>query len=335
MKKNQRIRLAFFNFSILFMLFIVDIKSALGLGIWIFYILPLLLSIWFADNKIFTANVLLITVFVVLGFFFSPFGVEPSLAILNRGFFILTVWVMYLAFNFIRKAKIEHEEALLLKNFFLAITTYELRVPLAKIDDCVDYVSKGFSGEINEKQKEYLAEVKKNITRIMELSNNILDYQKLNAGPVPLHLKRGDLHAVIQEVIRTMAPSVFNKELDIALKLGSAVPKVLMDEEKIKKVLSIILHSVIRFNPESKISIDAQQLDGLVKLTVVVNEMFIERKDTPKIFSDFSYIEKKYGGTGLEFSIAKRLIEAHKGRIWVESEPDKGTIFSFTLPVSR
>ena len=173
----------------------------------------------------------------------------------------------------------------------------------------------------------------------LSLINEILDLSKVEAGRMELELATFDLPLAIDNA-RTFVRERATKHgiaLDVAVddRLGDFVG----DERKIKQILLNLLSNAVKFTPEGgRIGIDARQTDGSVEISVSDTGVGIAAEDQPKVFEEFRQVGSDYAhkveGTGLGLTLAKKFVELHGGRIWVESEAGKGSTFTFTLPIT-
>ena len=192
-------------------------------------------------------------------------------------------------------------------------------------------------GELNEKQAEYTDDILSSGRHLLSLINEILDLSKVEAGRMELELAAFDLPLAIDNA-RTFVRERATKhgiKLDVVVddRLGDFVG----DERKIKQILLNLLSNAVKFTPEGgRIGINARQTNGAVEISVSDTGIGIAPEDQPKIFEEFRQVGSDYAhkveGTGLGLTLAKKFVELHGGRIWVESEVGKGSTFSFTLP---
>lgn len=229
------------------------------------------------------------------------------------------------------------EDALKVKTRFTATVSHELRTPLTAIKEGVDIVLDGSAGTINEEQYAFLDIVKRNVDRLARLINDVLDFQKLEAGKTEFNLQYGDINEIIREVSSTMAPLAKSKGLEIALKADTNLPKARFDKDKIIQVLMNLVNNAIKFTEKGGIIIMSWLQENTVYVSVEDTGRGIKVEDLPRLFISFEQIvqdkEGARSGTGLGLAISKAIIEKQNGRIWAESEFGKGTKFIFTLPV--
>jgi signal transduction histidine kinase len=225
------------------------------------------------------------------------------------------------------------------KSEFLANMSHELRTPLNAIIGFSEVLGERLFGELNEKQAEYTDDILSSGQHLLSLINEILDLSKVEAGRMELELATFDLPLAVDNA-RTFVRERATKHgitLDVAVdeRLGDYVG----DERKIKQILLNLLSNAVKFTPEGgRIGIKARQADDSVEISVTDTGIGIAPEDQPKIFEEFRQVGSDYShkveGTGLGLTLAKKFVELHGGRIWVESEVGKGSKFTFTLPTN-
>jgi signal transduction histidine kinase len=224
------------------------------------------------------------------------------------------------------------------KSEFLANMSHELRTPLNAIIGFSEVLQEKLFGELNEKQAEYTDDILTSGRHLLSLINEILDLSKVEAGRMELELATFDLPLAIDNArtfVRERATRHgINLDVDVDERLGDYIG----DERKIKQILLNLLSNAVKFTPEGgRIGIEARQADGAVEISVTDTGVGIAPEDQPKIFEEFRQVGSDYAhkveGTGLGLTLAKKFVELHGGKIWVESEVGKGSKFTFTLPI--
>jgi GAF domain-containing protein len=223
------------------------------------------------------------------------------------------------------------------KSEFLANMSHELRTPLNAIIGFSEVLGERMFGELNEKQAEYTEDILSSGRHLLSLINEILDLSKVEAGRMELKVATFDLPLAIDNartfVRERAAKQGINLDVTVDERLGDFVG----DERKIKQILLNLLSNAVKFTPEGgRIGINARQADGSVEISVSDTGIGISPEDQAKIFEEFRQVGSDYAhkteGTGLGLTLAKKFVELHGGKIWVESEVGKGSTFSFTLP---
>jgi signal transduction histidine kinase len=217
--------------------------------------------------------------------------------------------------------------------------SHELRTPLNAVIGFSEVLLQRMFGELNAKQDEYLKDIYASGQHLLSLINDILDLSKIEAGrmelaPAPFHLPTALENAVTLVKERASRHGIA-LQLDIDPRLGELVA----DERKVKQVLLNLLSNAVKFTPEGgRIGLTAGRKNGLVEIAVTDTGIGIASEDQAAIFEEFRQVgsdeTRKQEGTGLGLTLAKKFVELHGGRIWVESEPGRGSTFTFTLPES-
>lgn len=236
-----------------------------------------------------------------------------------------------------KNAEQKIQEAAKAKSDFTSMVSHELRTPLMVIQESIGIVHDGSAGPINADQLSFLDKAKKNVERLARLINNVLDYQKLDAGKSIFQKKIDSLNDITREVVNDYHEVAIKRGLEIDLFLCEDMPKVMLDRDKIIQVLANYLNNAIKFSKEGKIFVSTGHEGNTVKVSVTDNGPGIREEDQDKLFSSFSQLgeanERKTGGTGLGLVISKQIIEAHGGKVGVESSFGKGATFYFILPI--
>jgi len=238
-----------------------------------------------------------------------------------------------------KKAERELREALEVKSSFVSVVSHELRTPLTAIKEGIGLVIDGVAGRLNEKQKEFLGIAKRNVDRLTRLINEVLDFQKLEAGKIEFDVRENNLNETIREVCATMLPAARERGLELAIRLDEKLSKTKFDRDSIVQVLTNIIDNAIKYTERGSIIVSTIRRDNVVDVLVQDTGTGINPGDIPRLFRSFEQLTKgkymKSGGTGLGLAISKQIIDAHRGKIWVESTPGRGSTFHFVLPMEE
>ncbi len=235
-------------------------------------------------------------------------------------------------------AKNEAERASSVKTRFLASVTHELRTPLNLIINNMDFMRIGMFGEINEEQHNRLDQTVRSAEHLLSLINDLLDVSKIEAGEMELAIQMADLQPVLEDALDSALMLIEQKQGTVLLDphIEDNLPLIPMDARRIRQVLTNLLSNAVKYTDEGKVTLIVRLLDDVVEFTVRDTGMGIPQEDMDKLFQPFGRAEraKSMGieGTGLGLPISRFLVEAHGGRMTVESEPGKGSTFIFTLP---
>ena len=225
------------------------------------------------------------------------------------------------------------------KSEFLANMSHELRTPLNAIIGFSEVLGERLFGDLNEKQAEYTDDILTSGRHLLSLINEILDLSKVEAGRMELELAMFDLPLAIDNARTFVRERASKHDIALDVAVDDRLGDFLGDERKIKQILLNLLSNAVKFTPEGgRIGIDARQTDGSVEISVSDTGVGIAAEDQPKVFEEFRQVGSDYAhkveGTGLGLTLAKKFVELHGGKIWVESEPGKGSTFTFTLPIT-
>ena len=223
------------------------------------------------------------------------------------------------------------------KSEFLANMSHELRTPLNAIIGFSEVLGERLFGDLNEKQAEYTDDILTSGRHLLSLINEILDLSKVEAGRMELELATFDLPLAIDNARTFVRERATKHGITLDVSVDERLGDYVGDERKIKQILLNLLSNAVKFTPEGgRIGINAQQVNGAVEISVSDTGVGITPEDQPKIFEEFRQVGTDYAhkseGTGLGLTLAKKFVELHGGRIWVESEVGKGSTFTFTLP---
>jgi signal transduction histidine kinase len=223
------------------------------------------------------------------------------------------------------------------KSQFLANMSHELRTPMNAILGYTELMLDSIYGEPTEKMRAVLERLQANGRHLLGLINDVLDLSKIEAGQLTLSLDDYSLSDLVHGVLSAVEPLAAEKRLVFKAEVTPDLPAGRGDERRLSQVLLNLVGNAIKFTDAGEVAIRASATNGSFTVAVCDTGPGISGADQAKIFEEFqqadSSITRKKGGTGLGLSIAKRIIEMHGGRIWVESEPGKGSKFQFTVPV--
>ena len=220
---------------------------------------------------------------------------------------------------------------------FAQVMSHELRTPLTSIAGALDIVLSGYAGIVPERQLRYIDMARQAATRMNHIVDQLLDLARAQAGSITVATAPVQLDRLAREVIDRYRVAAATKQLTIVLDASEEDISILGDPERLAQVLGNLLTNAIRFAPTGG-TIDVQVFgpplsEDAVGVSVHNGGEAIALEDRERVFEPFSASSRRVGGTALGLSISRTIIEAHGGRIWVESGAN-GTKFVFTLPVS-
>ena len=224
------------------------------------------------------------------------------------------------------------------KTNFLKNTSHELRTPITSIKGYVQMLFKKNLGEINEEQKKSLEIILRNVNKLDQIIQNILDASSLKLGSMKFIPNKINPKKIVEEVIKTMQPLANQKEISINVDIENDLPNLVIDIERIKQVLKNLINNAIKFSiDDSIINIKIKKEKGDVLFEIQDYGQGIPKDKQELIFETFYQVDsgedRKFGGAGLSLALSRGIVQSHGGDIWVESTESKGSIFRFTLPI--
>jgi two-component system sensor histidine kinase ChiS len=221
------------------------------------------------------------------------------------------------------------------KSEFLNMISHELKTPLTAIIAHLDVLD-DFKSNLTPDEIKSLEAIRRNSNNLRTLIGNILEISRIESGKFELVKNEIDLNYLIGEIVNELKILSEQKSLELELKTDK-IPKIYADEQRIKEVMNNLITNAIKFTEKGKITIETKNENNFIRINVTDTGIGIPKDKLKNLFQKFyqvdSSISRRYGGSGLGLSITKQLIESHGGIIAVESTPDKGTKFSFTLPI--
>ena len=224
------------------------------------------------------------------------------------------------------------------KSRFASMVSHELRSPLTAISLGISLILEE-AGCLSAEHKNLLELVHENTDRLGRLINNVLDFQKMAARKMTFDFIENEINGLVQTTARSMGLLAKKKGLDLIVEMSAVIPPVKFDRDKIAQVLTNLLANAIAHTEKGIITVHAVCESGLLHVSVRDTGHGIKAADLPRLFQAFEQLgggkNRDNAGTGLGLAISKEIILAHNGKIWAESEPGKGSVFHFTLPVKQ
>jgi signal transduction histidine kinase len=244
------------------------------------------------------------------------------------------------------------------KTVFLASAAHELKTPLAVIKGYYDLLLSGSLGKLTDKQRDILQESKESCERLVRLVSMFLNYSALESGKLVLHLRENDLRDCLTELATRWHEAFVRKHVRLDTILNSDIPIFKFDYQKVQQTVANLLDNSLKHTPsggtvtfraelhfwerrsaEEMQTMERRRERGLqpncIKVSVSDSGPGIASEHHQEIFEDFVRVDRTSSGMGLGLAIAKRLVQAHRGKIWVESEPRRGCTFTFLLPIDN
>jgi signal transduction histidine kinase/CheY-like chemotaxis protein len=222
------------------------------------------------------------------------------------------------------------------KSEFLASMSHELRTPLNAVIGFSDVLLERMFGELNERQEEYVRDIRDSGRHLLELINEILDLSKVEAGRMELEPGALSLPDLLEQGLSMVRERAARHGITITLDVAPEVGVIWADELKLKQVVLNLLSNAVKFTPDGgSVDVSAALVDGHAQVTVRDTGIGIEEGDHERIFEAFQRggREAPSEGTGLGLTLSKRIVELHGGRIWMTSRPGEGSTFAFAVPV--
>ncbi len=241
------------------------------------------------------------------------------------------------AHQILKKKNEQLEKLNNLKSLFLNITSHELRTPMAAIKGYAQLLEMDLSDKLDEKQKNILHTIVRNIDRLDRLINDILDVSRLESGTLKIVPEKCRIEEIIDRAIETMRGQAQMKDIKIEKLVEYDLPELFIDKYRMEQVVTNLLSNAIKFsNRNSRIIVRASKKGDKVVLEIQDFGRGIPKNKLKKIFEPFyqvdSGMDRKFGGAGLGLTIVKGIVEAHGGNVEVESKVREGTTFRIILP---
>jgi len=224
------------------------------------------------------------------------------------------------------------------KSEFLSITSHELRTPITPLKAQLQMLQQEYFGALTEKQKESLTIVLRNTERLNKIIEDFLEISRIEAARLKFAFRKTNLHETVNETIGFMTGFAKEKNITLVARMDN-LPIVEIDPDRISQVLRNLVHNAIKFSPpESTIEINVVLQENFIQFSVKDQGIGLNIEDQLRVFEPFYQVEgslsRNYGGTGLGLTICRGIIEAQKGKIWIESKPGVGSTFYFTVPIT-
>ncbi len=235
------------------------------------------------------------------------------------------------------------KQAELAKQEFLAMISHEIRTPVAAVIGMADVL---LNTELSNQQEEFVETICNSGKALLEIVNDILDFSKIESGKLEFEEEPFHLNSCIEESFSLLAPKAMEKELELTFHANPELPKVIVgDISRLRQILINLLNNAIKFTETGSVELSVtsrqRQIIGNeknnyeIQFAVKDTGVGIPSNRINRLFKAFSQVNssitRKYGGTGLGLAICKQLSELMGGKIWVESEEDRGSIFYFTI----
>jgi PAS domain S-box-containing protein len=222
---------------------------------------------------------------------------------------------------------------------FVSMVSHELRTPLNSVHGFIDLLLQGHMGELNEEQHTYLGYAEEGVQQLISIVEDILFMTRSDSGQFDIKRQEVNMRVLARQVVNSLKPQALKAGVEVRKDIPSPTPVLYADPQRMKQVLNNLVTNAIKFTPPGgTVVIRArQQDDEFVRVSVADTGCGIATEDKPHVFERFyqsnNNLQSKVGGYGLGLSIARLIVEQHGGNISFESEVNKGTTFSFTVPL--
>ena len=231
----------------------------------------------------------------------------------------------------------ESEQANRLKTEFLSNMSHELRSPLHTVLGFAELLAEETHGPLGDKQKRFLTHIQNDSRHLLDIINDLLDLSKIEAGRLELRHEAFDIVPVMEDALSSVRPRATAKSVEIRADISAPVA-VVADRLRFRQILHNLLSNAVKFTPDGgRVRVEAAPRDRFAEISVSDTGIGILEDEHEAVFDKFYQVRSatKGGGTGLGLAITKRLVEQHGGRIWLKSEPNKGSCFTFTIPLEQ
>ncbi len=224
-----------------------------------------------------------------------------------------------------------------MKSEFVDMVSHELRSPLSAIRQKLSLIVDGLTGEINEEQRQIVNRVQHRIDGLIGMISNLLDLSRIEAGRLVQQKERINLSEIIDEAVDLVTQEAEKKGVEFEVTIDAQLFPIHADRQSMETVINNLLSNAVKYNREGgSVSISVQNRGEFVEVKVADSGVGISKENLPRIFDKFYRIRTEYTrkviGSGIGLPLVKAIIEAHFGTISVESESEKGTIFTVLLP---
>ena len=225
-----------------------------------------------------------------------------------------------------------------MKSEFISTASHELRTPLTVINSYIEMFEEGMLGDLTDTQREKIRIIRSQTDHMIRLVEDMLDTSRLESRKLKIHKSPIKIEKIAMKVLQELSRLAGLKEQTVSLAVEGDLSEIEGDERRVKQVFNNLLTNAIKYTPDKgKINVLIKNEPQQIRVLISDDGIGIAKKDQNKIFQKFftgsgSSLTRESGRMGLGLAIAKGIVEAHEGSIWVESEVGKGSTFVFTLP---
>lgn len=226
------------------------------------------------------------------------------------------------------------------KDEFISMASHQLRTPLTSVKGYIDMVLEGDAGEIDDMQRHLLTEAFSSSERMVHLINDFLNVSRLQTGKFIIEKVPTDMAKLVRQEVDLLEVNARQRQMTFDLKLGKSIPKLMVDEGKIRQVVMNFLDNSLYYShADTAIVVRLKAKDGQLELTVKDTGIGVPKKEQAQLFTKFyrasNARRQRPDGTGVGLFLAKKVITAHGGHMLFRSEEGKGSTFGFVLPIDK
>ena len=219
---------------------------------------------------------------------------------------------------------------------FASVAAHELKGPLTPIISYAELMLRDKKLKLTGEHRRMLEVILASARQGKELVEDVMDISKLETGVMRFDMKKVQLADIIKDAVEGQRSTAEEKKITLKARMPKKLPPIHGDSRRLTQVVTNLIRNAIRFTDKGGITVTASRGKGKVIVSVKDTGVGIAEEDLPKLFRKFSQVgPRREGGTGLGLAICKALVEAHGGRIWVESKLGRGSTFSFSLPIRK
>lgn len=221
---------------------------------------------------------------------------------------------------------------------FVSLASHQLRTPLSSIRWFLEMLLSGDFGKLDKKQKDVIQKTYDSSLRMIDLVNSLLNVSRIESGRIAVNPTPVQLTDICKEIVESLSPLFKQKKHKVSFKCGKDIPTIKLDERLIRESIANLVSNSIKYTPEGgKIEIELKKKKTNVEISVKDNGIGIPKDEHKRVFSKFyrseSAVMTETEGSGLGLYIAKSVVESSGGKMWFESELDKGSTFYISLPI--
>jgi NtrC-family two-component system sensor histidine kinase KinB len=225
-----------------------------------------------------------------------------------------------------------------LKSEFVMAASHELKTPLTSIGMSISLLKEKLMGKLDSKESELLNAADEEVQRLKALVNDLLDISRIEAGKMPIDFDSVSVELILEKAVSFLKKQADEKKIKLSYNIPGDLPAIKADINKITWVLTNLISNSLRYtDADGYIRLSAERAGSQIHISVVDNGAGIPYEYQSRIFDKFVQVktEKALGGSGLGLAICREIVRAHGGTIWVDSQPGKGSTFTFTVPIAE